>query len=123
MAKEHTNRTMVQRALDGELESNKEAVLQKIGCKRNKRSSHLLIEQLDLNMALIEVYQELAKMTRVAKDMASSNKQAANKPTEQQNFGKVRKLESLTSNDSFGKSPAKVRKLISPSPFSLTSPT
>ena len=76
MAKEHTNRTMVQRALDGELESNKEAVLQKIGCKRNKRSSHLLIEQLDLNMALIEVYQELAKMTRVAKDMASSNKQA-----------------------------------------------
>ena len=66
---------MVYQAMARKLELNEEFV-EKLGCKRPKRSRHLLTELRDLNKTLIEVYKELEQMTRVAKDMAAGSKQA-----------------------------------------------
>ena len=67
---------MVQRVIANAIEVEEAANLQKIGQKFNKWSNHLLIELPELNTALIDVYQELARMAHAAKDMPLSSKHA-----------------------------------------------
>ena len=61
MAEEHEEWIMIQRARD--IEEEEHATLQKIGKKRHMKTNNLRIELPALNMALVEVYQELAKTT------------------------------------------------------------
>ena len=75
MAQEHTEQQMVEWAPDNKLESDDEPKLQKVKRKRATKKCRARIELPDLNTALIEVYRELEKAIRVAKDMAVSSKQ------------------------------------------------
>ena len=67
---------MIQRALAGDIEAKEEAVLNKIGRKSKGKMSHLAIELPILNMVLVEVHKDLAKVRIAAKDMAYKRKKA-----------------------------------------------
>ena len=66
---------IIQRALTGDIEAE-EVALNKIGRKRKGKTSHLAIELSVLNMALVEVHQELASVHIGPKDMAYKCKRA-----------------------------------------------
>ena len=76
MAQEHAEQQMVERVLANEMESDDEPKLQKIGRKRAMKKCRTHIELPELNTRLVEVYHELARATRAAKDMVVSNKEA-----------------------------------------------
>ena len=76
LADEHAEKQMIQRALAGELKSDEEPALQKIGRKRQNKSNRLLIKFPELNTSMVEAFQELDKTTRATKDMALNNKHA-----------------------------------------------
>ena len=77
MAKEHAKQQFIERALDNEPASDDEPKLRKAGRKRATKKHRTPIELPDLNTALVEVYQELDRATRAAKDMATRNKEAS----------------------------------------------
>ena len=74
MAQDHAEQQMVQRAIANELEWDEELKLQKIGQKCVTKTRRARIKLPELNTALVEVYRELVKATRTAKDMAISSK-------------------------------------------------
>ena len=76
MAQEHAEQQMVERALANEMEFDDEPKLQKVGRKRATKKHRTRIELPDLNTTLVEAYRELARTTRVAKDMAVNIKEA-----------------------------------------------
>ena len=63
--------------MGNELASDDEPKLQKIGQKRATKKHRTRIEFPELNTALVEVYRELERATRAAKDMAARNKLAS----------------------------------------------
>ena len=76
MADEHVECKMIQRALAGELEPQEDRALQKIGRKKQPKSTQLLIELPDLNAALVEAYRALERTTRAAKQITRCSKTA-----------------------------------------------
>ena len=76
MADEHVECKMIQRALAGELEPQEDRALQKIGRKKQPKSTQLLIELPNLNTALVEAYRDLDRTTHAAKQMARCSKTA-----------------------------------------------
>ena len=76
MAEEHVESKMIQRVVAGELEPQEDRVLQKITRKKQPKSTQLLIELPDLNMALVEAYKDLDRTTRTAKQMARCSRTA-----------------------------------------------
>ena len=67
-------RQMIECALTQMAESGVEGPLAQVGRKRNAGVRRVGIELPPLNMALVEVHRELAKVTLGAKDMAIRNK-------------------------------------------------
>ena len=74
MAEEHAENKTIQHALVDELEPEEDRALQKIGRKKQPKSSQLLIELPDLNTALMEAYKDLDSMTHTTKQMAQCSK-------------------------------------------------
>ena len=65
---------MIQRALAGNIKIEEEVVLHRLGTKKQGRMDHQAIELPILNLALVEVHQELANTRRTAKDMDYNSK-------------------------------------------------
>ena len=74
MAEEHAENKTIQHALVDELEPEEDRALQKIGRKKQPKSTQLLIELPDLNAALVEAYRDLDRTTRAAKQIARCSK-------------------------------------------------
>ena len=73
MAEEHAERQMIERALTRTVESKEEGPLTRVGRKRNTGVRRVGIKLPLLNMALVEVHRQLAKVMVGAKDMAIKN--------------------------------------------------
>ena len=65
---------MIQGALAGTAEREEERALDKIRRMRNAYNGRIGIQLPPLNVALVEVYQELATVRNGAKDMVTKNK-------------------------------------------------
>ena len=65
---------MIEHALTHTTESEDDRPLAKVGRKRNARVCRVGIELPPLNVALVEVHRELAKVSIGTKDMATKNK-------------------------------------------------
>ena len=76
MVEEHVEGPMIQQAIVGLTEAEEEVTLRKIGCKPPANRGNMAIKLPALNMALVEVHQELARVCLGVKDMAYKNKQA-----------------------------------------------
>ena len=70
MAEEHAETKMIKPVLLGEIEPKDDRALQKIGRKKQAKNAALLMEVPELNTALIDVYRDLDRTTRAAKDLA-----------------------------------------------------
>ena len=66
LVQEHKDREMIQKALMGELKPKDEWELQQIGRQKDVRNKRMAIQLPPLHTALIEVHQELAKVTQEA---------------------------------------------------------
>mgnify|MGYP006925733488 FL=1 len=66
LAQEHKDREMIWKAMIGALELEDERELQRIDRQRDGRSKGMAIQLPPLHTALIEVHQELAKVTQEA---------------------------------------------------------
>ena len=76
MDKEHVEWQMFQHEIAGLIEPEEEETISKIGQKWHADGGHMAIKLPALNMALVEVHQELAWVRLGAKEMAYRNKQA-----------------------------------------------
>ena len=74
MADEHAEMQMIQCGLAGTAEHEDERALDKIERMQNVDEGRIDIELPPLNMALVEVHQELATVKNGAKDMVTKNK-------------------------------------------------
>ena len=68
-AEKHAESKMIQHAVMGELKPQEDRALQKIGRKKQAKKVSLLMELLDLNVALIEAYCNLDHTARAAREM------------------------------------------------------
>ena len=62
MTKEHFKREMIQHAITGLIKPEEENTFSKINRKRHTDGGHMTIELPSLNMALVEVHQEMAQV-------------------------------------------------------------
>ena len=76
LVQEHKDREMIQKALMGELKPKDEWELQQIGRQKDVRNKRMAIQLPPLHIALIEVRQELAKVTQESKDTIEVCKRA-----------------------------------------------
>ena len=76
MDKEHVEWQMFQHEIAGLIEPEEEETISKIGQKWHADGGHMAIKLSALNMALVEVHQELSQVRHGAKDMACKNRHA-----------------------------------------------
>ena len=74
MVEEHAERQMIERTLTQMAESDDEEQLARVGRQRNANIRRMGMELPPLNVALVEVHRELAKVSMGAKDMVIKNK-------------------------------------------------
>ena len=89
MAEEHAETKMIECALTGELEPHEDQALQKIDRKKQIKSPPLLMELPDLNMAFVEAYRDLDRMTRAAKTMMTGLVTIAYRRNHDDRFGTI----------------------------------